>query len=103
MLHGHQEPRRFHLIFHYCANFAEKLLNFYYPHSVHRNFIVDFGIMTPKQTARSFAKYAKKHSDLRFTTFVIPQVPGSIGRSTTIHGILDSVLETKYVLPLAVL
>ncbi|MFZ0663049.1 MAG: hypothetical protein WAM66_10185 [Acidobacteriaceae bacterium] len=95
---------RYNLIFRNCANFAENILNFYYPHSVHRNFIVDLGIMTPKQTARSFQKYARRHPDLEFTTFVIPQVPGAVGRSTPIHGVLDSVLETKkYILPLAVL
>ena len=60
--------------------------------------------MTPKQAAHSLEKYAKRHPDLDFTTFIIPQVPGSIHRSLDIHGVLDSVLETpKYVLPLAIL
>jgi hypothetical protein len=94
----------FNLLFNNCANFAEKILNFYYPHSVHRNFITDAGVMTPKQAARSLAKYAKRHSDLEFTTFVIPQVPGTIRRSTPVHGVIESLVETKkYVLPLAVL
>ncbi len=94
----------FNLLFNNCANFAEKILNFYYPHSIHRNFITDAGVMTPKQAARSLAKYAKRHSDLEFTTFVIPQVPGTIHRSTPVHGVIESLVETKkYVLPLAVL
>ena len=94
----------FNLLFNNCANFAEKVLNFYYPHSIHRNFITDAGVMTPKQAARSLAKYAKRHSDLEFTTFVIPQVPGTIHRSTPVHGVIESLVETKkYVLPLAVL
>lgn len=94
----------YNLAFRNCANFAEDILNFYYPHSVHRNFIADLGFMTPKQTAHALEKYAKRHPDLEFATFVIPQLPGKIHRSSSIHGILDSVLETKkYVLPLAIL
>lgn len=94
----------FNLLFNNCANFAEKILNFYYPHSIHRNFISDVGIMTPKQAAHSLEKYARKHGDLEFTTFVIPQVPGTIHRSTPVHGVLESLLETKkYVVPLAIL
>lgn len=104
MLNGHKNRSHFNLFFNNCANFAEKILNFYYPHSVHRNFIVDVGLMTPKQTAHSFTKYARRHPDLEFTTFVIPQVSGPIRRSIAVHGILDSVLETpKYVLPIAIL
>lgn len=94
----------FNLLFNNCANFTEKVLNFYYPHSIHRNFIADAGLMTPKQTAHSLEKYAKRHSDLEYTTFVIPQVPGTIHRSTPVHGVIESLVETKkYVLPLALL
>lgn len=94
----------FNLFFHNCANFAEGVLNFYYSHSIHRNFISDVGLMTPKQAARSLAKYGKHHSDLETNAFVIPQVPGSIRRSTPINGVLESlVMSKKYVLPLAVL
>ena len=104
MLNDSKNRSRYNLAFRNCADFAEDILNFYFPHSVHRNFIADLGFMTPKQAAHSFEKYAKRHPDLNFTTFIIPQVPGSIHRSSDIHGVLDSVLETpKYVLPLAIL
>lgn len=100
----HRNHSHFNLFFNNCANFAENVLNFYYPHSIHRNFIEDVGMMTPKQTARSLEKYAKRHSDLEFTTFVIPQVPGQIRRSTPAHGVIEALLETKkYMLPLAFL
>jgi hypothetical protein len=103
-LNDHRNRSHFNLLFNNCANFAEKVLNFYYPHSIHRNFISDVGVMTPKQTAHSFEKFAKRHSDLEFTTFVIPQVPGTIRRSTHVHGVIESLIETKkYVLPLALL
>jgi hypothetical protein len=94
----------FNLLFHNCADFSRTLLNVYYPHSVHRNFFVDVGITTPKQVARSLTKYADHHPELTFSTFMIPQVPGSIKRSHPIDGVLESVVKSKkYVLPLAVL
>jgi hypothetical protein len=94
----------FNLLFHNCADFSRVLLNVYYPHGVHRNFFVDLGITTPKQVARSLTKYADRHPDLRFSTFMIPQVPGSIKRSHPIDGVLESVVKSKkYVVPLAVL
>jgi hypothetical protein len=100
----HQNRRRFNIFFNNCANFAQKVLDFYFPHSIHRNFISDVGLMTPKQTAHSLEKYAKRHPDLEFSTFVIPQVPGTIHRSTPVHGVIESLIETKkYVLPLALL
>jgi len=94
----------FNLFFRNCANFAEGVLNFYYPHSVHRNFIADAGLMTPKQAARSLTKYSKSHPDVDLHTFVIPQVPGSIRRSTPVDGVVESLVKSKkYVLPLALL
>jgi hypothetical protein len=94
----------FNLLFHNCADFSRTLLNVYYPHSVRRNFFADFAITTPKQVARSITKYADHHPELTFSTFVIPQVPGSIKRSHPIDGVVESVVKSKkYVLPLAVL
>jgi hypothetical protein len=94
----------FNLLFHNCADFSRTLLNVYYPHSVHRNFFVDLGITTPKQVARSLTKYSDRHPELTFSTFLIPQVPGSIKRSHPIDGVMESVVKSKkYVLPLAVL
>jgi len=93
----------FNLLFHNCADFSKTLLNVYYPHSVHRNFFVDLGITTPKQVARSLTKYADHHPEMTFSTFMIPQVPGSIKRSHPIHGVMESVVKSKkYVVPLAV-
>jgi hypothetical protein len=94
----------FNLLFHNCADFSRTLLNVYYPHGVHRNFFVDLGITTPKQVARSLTKYAEHHPELTFSTFMIPQVPGSIKRSHPIDGVMESVVKSKkYVVPLAVL
>ena len=95
---------RFNLFYRNCADFSRDLLNTYYPHAVRRNFLVDLGITTPKQVARSLTKYAKRHPKLDFSAFEIPQVPGSIPRSHPIRGVMESVVKSKkYVVPLAVL
>jgi hypothetical protein len=94
----------FNLLFNNCANFSEKVLNFYYPHSIHRNFIADAGVMTPKQAAKSLVKYSRKHPDADLRTFVIPQVPGTIPRSKRVDGVVESLVKSKkYVVPLAAL
>jgi hypothetical protein len=91
----------FNLFFSNCANFAEAVFNFYYPHSIHRNFIADTGLMTPKQAARSLVAYSKRHPDLKFTAFVIPQVKGTTHRSDSVDGVLESLVKSKkYVVPI---
>jgi len=60
--------------------------------------------MTPKQVAKSLVGYCRHHPQFACSSFVIPQVPGTIHRSQPADGVLESVLKTKkYVLPLAVL
>ena len=99
-------PNRMHfnLILHNCADFAKGVINFYYPHSLHRNLIADVGITTPKQDAKLLVKFSARHPQLQSSSFIIPQVPGSLGRSTPVHGVVESVLKAKkYLLPVAVL
>ena len=101
---AHRNISHFNLFFNNCANFSEKVLNFYYPHSIHRNFIADAGIMTPKQAAKSLVHYTRHHPDLEMHTFVIPQVPGTIPRSKPVDGVIEGLVKSKkYVLPLAFL
>ena len=104
LLNQRRNSSHFNLFFHNCADFSRTLLNNYYPHAVRRNFFVDFGLTTPKQDARSLTKYAKRHRDLAFFTFVIPQVSGTIPRSKPTDGVLESLIKSKkYVVPLALL
>ena len=85
-----------------CADFVRDVVNFYYPGAVSRGILPDLGVATPKQTARSFVKYSERHTDLEFSSFVIPQVPGSLKRSRPIHGLVESIFKAKkYVIPLA--
>jgi hypothetical protein len=82
-----------------CADFAKQIVNFYYPHAIHRSVIADLGVMTPKQAAKSLAHSAKRHPEMHLTTYIIPQVPG-LKRSKPVHGVIESlVLAKKYVTP----
>jgi hypothetical protein len=93
---------RFSLLFRNCADFSRQVIDFYYPHAVRRNFTADLGIMTPKQAAKSVVRFSRKHPDLPFSCFVIPQVPGSLARSSAVRGVLESFVKSKrYALPLA--
>ncbi len=93
--------RHFNLFFFNCADFARKAVDTYYPRAIHRSLINDAGIMTPKQAARSLVSYTKHHKDLRFSILVIPQVDGSVPRSTAVRGVLESLVKSKrYALPL---
>lgn len=103
-LNTRPNKRKFNFFFRNCANFSEAVLNFYYPHSVHRSFTADLGLTTPKQIAKSFVAYAHEHSDMRFSTFEIPQVPGKIERSGKVCGVVEALLKKKqYAIPIVVL
>ena len=85
-----------------CADFVKQIINFYYPHAVHRSVIADIGTMTPKQAAKSLAHSAKHHPEMQLTRFIIPQVPG-LKRSKPVHGVIESlVLAKKYVTPVLI-
>jgi hypothetical protein len=95
---------RFNFFFNNCANFAENVMNFYYPHSIRRNFVADAGMMTPKHAAKSLVKYEKRHSDLETAAFLIDQVPGTIPRSKPVDGVAEGLLKSKrYVVPITLI
>jgi hypothetical protein len=86
-----------------CADFVRDIVNFYYPKAISRAIFSDFDVATPKHTAKSLVRYSQRHGDLEFSSFVIPQVPGSIKRSRPVHGLVESIFKAKkYVIPLAV-
>jgi hypothetical protein len=97
-------PNRSHfrLVSRNCADFAKDILNFYYPKSLHRSVIADVGMTTPKQMAKMLTKYGTRHPELQFSRIVIAQVPGSMPRSTAVHGVVESFLKAKkYIVPSA--
>jgi hypothetical protein len=87
-----------------CADFVREAINFYYPKAVKRGIIADLDVSTPKHAAKSLVQFGKRHPELQFTTFVIPQVPGTIRRSRPVRGLVESVFKAKkYELPLLAL
>ncbi len=94
---------RFHLITNNCADFAKGVLNFYYPKSLHRSLVADIGITTPKQMAKMLTKFSDRHPELQFSRLIISQVPGSMPRSSNVHGVVESFFTSKkYIVPSAV-
>ena len=87
-----------------CAVFTSSLVNLLFPHSVHRDFPNDLGMMAPKAAARSFTHWALKRPGLGFYTMHFSQQPGDLPRS----GLAQSGTETgfhmkKYFIPAALI
>jgi hypothetical protein len=92
----------FHTVSHNCADFAKDIINFYYPRTLHRSIVADVGMTTPKQMAKMLDKFGNRHSELQFSRLVISQVPGSVPRSTAVHGVVESFFKSKkYIVPSA--
>ena len=86
-----------------CADFAKDVINFYYPKTLHRSVVSDVGITTPKQMAKLMVRFGDRHPELQFSRLVIAQVPGSVPRSTTAHGVVESFFKSKkYIVPSAI-
>jgi hypothetical protein len=103
-LNSEKNRSHFNLFFQNCADFSRKVIDFYYPRATRRSFTADMGISTPKQIAKSLVGYSKHHSDLQFSIYAVPQVPGELERSHAIHGVCESLVRSKkYVVPLIVL
>ena len=101
MLNDRSNRQRWNLITANCADFTRQIISFYYPHSVHRDIIGDLGVTTPKQLARTLSEYGRHHPELHSSSFVIPQVPGTIARSKRVKGVLEVMLTSKkYMLPI---
>jgi hypothetical protein len=104
LFNDRRDVSHFNLLFHNCADFSRAVLDIYFPHAIHRNFIADVGLTTPKQVAKSLVEYGRKHPELEMSAFVILQVPGSVPRSHPVDGVAESLVKSKkYLLPLAVL
>lgn len=73
---------RFNGVSRNCATFTRRVVNSFFPHSAHADYLNDLGMTSPKAIARSFAHYARNHPELHFRVFHFAQLPGTIKRST---------------------
>jgi hypothetical protein len=87
-----------------CADFAANMIDLLYPGMAHRDKVSDFGLMTPKQVAKSMVEYSHAHSGVHLRVMEIPQVAGSLPRSRPAWGTAEAGLKTKrYLFSLIVL
>jgi hypothetical protein len=91
---------RFHLLTRNCADFVKDVINRYQPKALHRSYVADLGISTPKHMAKTLVTFSASHPELRLSRFIIPQVPGNISRSKAVHGVVESFVKSKkYIVP----
>ncbi len=103
-LNSSPNQSHFHTVSRNCADFAKDIVNFYYPHALHRSIVADVGISTPKQMARQLAKFSERHPEIESSRMAIAQVPGSMPRSTAVHGVVEAFFKSKqYIVPSAVI
>ena len=104
VMNADENRHLYHLSKTNCADFAAKLINLYFPEAIHHDKIADFGLMTPKQVARSLTEYASTRPELRLHIWEIPQVPGSLRRSKQVWGGAESGIKSaRYLFPLLVI
>ena len=99
-LNSSPNSSHFHLLTRNCADFAKEVINQYQPKALHRSYVADLGISTPKQMGKRLVQFSTTHPELRLSRFIIPQVPGDIGRSKAVHGVVESFFKSKkYIVP----
>ena len=104
ILNADENRHDYHLHKLNCADFAAKLVNFYYPGVVKENKLADLHLMTPKQVARCMSAYGHAHPEAELKIMEVPQIPGTLPRSHPVRGACDMLLKTKmYSLTLAVI
>jgi hypothetical protein len=81
-----------------CADFTKRIINTYFPHATHPDYINDFGMTSPKAIARSFTHYADRHPDTRFRVFHFAQLPGTIKRSSECRAGTEQLYHSKKLL-----
>ncbi len=100
-LNDRRNVSRFNLVYNNCGDFVSKLLNVVFPGAVHRSYLLDAGMTTPKQLEFKLHRYALKHPEMGWEATLLPQVPGSVPRSGHLYGVTESYLKTyPYLLPL---
>jgi hypothetical protein len=83
---------------HNCADFARFVVNTYFPHATHRNFLNDFGMSSPKGITRSFAHYAHAHPEMNYQVVHFAQTPGTLKRSTECREGTEQLVRSKKLL-----
>ena len=87
-----------------CADFTKHVINTYFPHSAHADYLNDFGMTSPKAVARTFTHYALHHPESNFHVMHFAQVPGVTKRSRIVRSGTEQLFHSgKLLLPMALL
>jgi hypothetical protein len=93
----------FHGATNNCADFTKRVMDFYYPHAVHRDAINDFFMTSPKAAAHSLTTFAKENPELELRVVHFAQIPGTIKRSSECRSGTEQLYHSKKLaIPLAV-
>jgi hypothetical protein len=82
-----------------CADFTKRVINTYFPHATRAEYLLDFGMTSPKAVARSFTRYALRHPESQFCVLHFAQAPGVIKLSTMPRDGFEQLYRTKKLLP----
>ena len=93
----------FNIVFRNCANFADEVLDFYFPRTFGRRILPVGGIVTPRQVAYELEHYARKHPEIQLTVVGIPLVPGYRRPGRVERDISGSLSVAGYGIPIAIL
>ena len=81
-----------------CAEFSRRIINTYFPHASRADYLNDFGLITPKAIARSFAHYGERHPEAHLRVLHFAQLPGTIKRSTECRSGTEQLYHSKKLL-----
>ena len=82
-----------------CATFVRAVVDFYYPHSAHADYLNDFLMTSPKAIARSFTRFGLRHAELDLRVLHFAQLPGTIKRSSQARSGTEQFCRTKKFYP----
>jgi hypothetical protein len=92
----------FHGATNNCADFTKRVMDFYYPHAVHRDALNDFFMTSPKAAAHSMVRFAEENPELDLRVLHFAQIPGTIKRSSECRSGTEQLYHSKkLVIPLA--
>src|SRR5262245_25000848 len=87
-----------------CADFTKHIINLYFPHSAHADYLNDFGMTSPKAVARTFTHYGLHHPASDFRVMHFAQVPGVTKRSRTVRSGTEQLFHSgKLLVPMALI
>jgi hypothetical protein len=78
-----------------CADFTRRVINTYFPDATRPDYLNDFGMTSPKAVARSFTRYALRHSESNLRVLHFAQVPGTIKRSREVRAGTEQLYRSK--------